>query len=836
MQHLTHCDIVIQLLRFIYISGSISMSWMRSALLKTIKFPVSLLVKSKDIPSNLSELGIDPQKPTIYLLPTDSVTDQLALAKSASRLGLPNPIKNIEIDGDTYKSSYFLKGFKPLFKKNLTATGISEDFTQFFHLHRQNEELDLQIIPVFITWGRAPERSKPDFTDIIVDNATPSWLRKFFIVLFLGRDNFISYSHAVSSREMANLKGSDATISHKLIRLASTHFYRKRQTMTGPTLLDMQERNNAVLGSESVKRAIAMHAEDKKLSTAAAKKEALGYLEEISADYREGLIRFCDRLLTLIWNKIYNGISVGHSNRVRELANAGHEIVYIPCHRSHMDYMLLTYVIYHEGLVTPHIAAGVNLNFWPMGSIFRRSGAFFLRRSFAGKKLYTAVFREYLELLFNKGYSVKFFPEGGRSRTGRIIPPKTGMLAMTVQAVLKGINRPVSIVPVYIGYENVMEVKSYQKELKGSGKKKESPLQIFKAIRKLKNYGHGYVNFGEPITLNQYLDKQLPEWRDSRDLIQDKKPTWLTPLVNELADTIMTGINTNAAINGMALTSLCLLSSKTHVLSETQLTAALASFLQLQQSAPFSNDVTLPEMTAAELFEETLSLQRLKVREDNFGRLISPQENGAALLTYYRNNIIHLFALPGLIMAKIFCNRESSKEHVLMLVASLYPLLQKELFMHLNQGDALAYTAKLIDTMVEIGLLKIDDDRLVPPASSSDNYNSAWLLSRCMQETFQRYAVVLTILHKRLAVNRSELEKQSKEIAERLSALYGISSPEFYDKNVFSAFTSALKENGWVGTDDSGHLCASEQSVSLKNDVFELIWPEIVQHLENFDV
>lgn len=143
-----------------------------------------------------------------------------------------------------------------------------------------------------------------------------------------------------------------------------------------------------------------------------------------------------------------------------------------------MDYLLLTYVIYHEGMVTPHIAAGINLNFWPVGKMFRRGGAFFLRRSFAGNKLYTAVFREYLELLFNKGYSVKYYPEGGRSRTGRLIPPKTGMLAMTIQAMLKGVNRPVSIVPVYIGYENVMEVKSYLNELKGSKKKKS---QTFKS-------------------------------------------------------------------------------------------------------------------------------------------------------------------------------------------------------------------------------------------------------------------------------------------------------------------------------------------------------------------
>ena len=265
---------------------------------------------------------------------------------------------------------------------------------------------------------------------------------------------------------MSNQHGSDKSIAHKLVRVASTHFQRKRQSMTGPTLLERQELNNSVLGSDAVRRAMAEESRSKKITHDASKDRAQSYVTEIAADYREGLIRFGDRLLTRIWNKIYNGISVGHSERIRELAANGHEIVYVPCHRSHMDYLLLTYVIYHEGMVTPHIAAGINLNFWPVGKIFRRGGAFFLRRSFAGNKLYTAVFREYLELLFNKGYSVKYYPEGGRSRTGRLIPPKTGMLAMTIQAMLKGVNRPVSLVPVYIGYENVMEVKSYLNELK----------------------------------------------------------------------------------------------------------------------------------------------------------------------------------------------------------------------------------------------------------------------------------------------------------------------------------------------------------------------------------
>jgi len=564
-----------------------------------------------------------------------------------------------------------------------------------------------------------------------------------------------------------------------------------------------------------------------------AKETAQTYITEIAADYREGLIRFGDRLLTRIWNKIYNGISVGHADRIRELAANGHEIIYVPCHRSHMDYLLLTYVIYHEGMVTPHIAAGINLNFWPVGKMFRRGGAFFLRRSFAGNKLYTAVFREYLELLFNKGYSVKYYPEGGRSRTGRLIPPKTGMLAMTIQAMLKGVNRPVSIVPVYIGYENVMEVKSYLNELKGSKKKKESNLQVFSAIRKLKNYGHGYVNFGEPIALNQFLENHVPNWRDCRDAEPEKKPAWLTPAVNELANNVMTRINRAAALNGMALASLCLLSSKRQTMSEAELKQAMGDFMDLFKAVPFSDDATIPDSSAEELLRDTLKLGRFDVKEDDYGRLISPQPKSAVYLTYYRNNILHLFAIPGLIMASIFAKKGTTKNSIFQLIAALYPLLQKELFLHLTQDEALAHTDALITALLNKGLLRQEGDELLPPDAHCKQFHSAWLLSRCMQETLQRYAVVLTILDKEKVISRSALERESKQVAERLSALYGLSSPEFYDKNVLSSFISALKENHWLDSEKDGSLKYSEECEALRADVMALIWPEMMQHLEN---
>lgn len=813
------------------------MVWLHKLLLAIISVPVKWLVKVNSIPTDIeNELGIDKNQPIIYLLRTHSVTDQLALKMSTNALGLPQPNNTIHVAGHELAGCLFLQQPQSVLTQKIKITNIADDLTRLFQIHRDNPKLDLQIVPVSIFWGRAPGRTFSGWSDVIAHQVSPSWLRKFFIVLFLGRDNFVCYSKAVSSRTMANLPGSEEEIGHKLIRLAGTHFHRRRQNLIGPTLLERQELYNSVLGADAVRRAIENEAKSKQLSTQQAQIRARKYVTEIAADYREGLVRLGDRLLTRIWHKIYNGIEVRHADKVRTLAQNGHEIIYVPCHRSHMDYLLLTYVIYHEGLVTPHIAAGINLNFWPVGGILRRGGAFFLRRSFAGNKLYSAVFREYLELLFNKGYSVKYYPEGGRSRTGRLLPPKTGMLAMTMQALLKGINRPVSIVPVYIGYEHVMEVASYLKELNGTHKKKESFFGVFSAIRKLKNYGNGFVNFGEPINLSSYLDSQVPDWRDAQPLDEDKKPRWLTPVVNNLANDVMGKINQAAAVSGMSLCAICLLSSKKYAIAENELELAMDHFMRLLAVAPFSELATFPTSSGKQLLKNTLKLNKFEISEDGFGKIISLKPQNAVALTYYRNNILHLFALPGLISAIVFAYNGLEKNKIIALVTQLYPLLQQELFIYMSAQEALVYSESLLVNMQDMGLLHLKGRKILPPAAASKEFYSTWLLNRSIQETLQRYAVVLTILATERTISRGRLEKQSQLFAERLSALHGINSPEFFDKNVLSTFIHALKDNDYLNASDEGQLVHTAKSEALLADVVALISPEIAQRLQQIEI
>ena len=193
----------------------------------------------------------------------------------------------------------------------------------------------------------------------------------------------------------------------------------------------------------------------------------------------------CSNPVDLLWNSCTTELILTRRqvNYWRVHRNPLH-----PSHRSHIDYLLLSYVLYHNGLTPPHIAAGINLKMPVVGGLLRRAGAFFMHRSFRGDALYQAVFDEYLHQMFIKGYSVEYFIEGGRSRTGRTLHPKTGLLSMTISSFLRNSRRPVCLMPVYFGYERVLEVSTYMGELSGKHKKRES-LDIIGVIRSSYSFG-----------------------------------------------------------------------------------------------------------------------------------------------------------------------------------------------------------------------------------------------------------------------------------------------------------------------------------------------------------
>lgn len=635
------------------------------------------------------------------------------------------------------------------------------------------------------------------------------------------------FSPSVSLRRMADEHGTDKIIAQKLARVARMHFARQRLAAVGPRLPARQDLFNKLLASKAIARAVEDEARSKKISHEKAQQNAIALMEEIAANFSYEMIRLTDRILGFTWNRLYQGINVHNAERVRQLAHDGHEIVYVPCHRSHMDYLLLSYVLYHQGLVPPHIAAGINLNFWPAGPIFRRLGAFFIRRTFKGNKLYSTVFREYLGELFSRGYSVEYFVEGGRSRTGRLLDPKTGTLSMTIQAMLRGGTRPITLVPIYIGYEHVMEVGTYAKELRGATKEKESLPQMVRGLSKLRNLGQGYVNFGEPLPLMTYLNQHVPDWREAIDPIEAVRPSWLTPTVNSIAADLMVRINNAGAANAMNLCCTALLASRQRSLTREQLTQQLECYLALLRNVPYSPDATAPSASASELIDHALQMNKFEVEKDTIGDIIILPREQAVLMTYYRNNIAHMLVMPSLLAALVTQHRHLSRAEVLRHVETLYPFLKAELFLRWEKAELAGVVDALIAEMLRQELIVVDGDVMSLNPSHS---RSLQLLAAGARETLQRYAITFWLLSANPAINRSSLEKESRTVAQRLSVLHGINAPEFFDKAVFSTLVLTLRDEGYIS--DTGDA-EPEETLKVYRMLADLITSDVRLTIES---
>ena len=776
-------------------------SWWTKVYFFIIQILVKLFVKSKPIPTDpITELNLVSSKPILYVLPYNSQIDLMVVRSLCLKYHLPDPLTGIEINGKIVPSYIYIDKGPGIFASYRQQTKAIEILRDYISAHQQNHDLDIQMLPVSVMFGRRPDKEGKKMPSLQVVGAT----YKLYKIIVSGRDCYTHFSRTVSFKTLLlDNKQDISTLAHKLSRVARIHFAKQRTASVGPKLPVRQEMLNKLLHNPNISEAIQEEAKSKNINLDKAEKNALSILNEIAANFSYRMLRVTDFILTWAWHKLYQGLKVTNAEPIRELAQNGHEIVYAPCHRSHMDYLLLSYVLYRQGLVPPHIAAGINLNFWPAGSIFRHLGAFFIRRSFRGNKLYTAVFREYLAELFIRGYSVEYFIEGGRSRTGRLLDPKTGMLTITVQTLLRGDSRPITVVPVYIGYEHVLEVATYANELRGAKKEKESLLSTIKAFFKLKKLGFGYVNFGQPIPLNQFLNQHIPDWRDEIEPTGSQRPNWLTPTTNLLAKEIMERINSSAAINAMNLCSSILLAADQCALTKVRLIEHIDYLIKLLHKVPYSHLVTIPNQTPEELFEHAKQMGKFIITTDEVGEMVGLTPEQAVLMTYYRNNIQHLLIIPAIVARILLKHNRISSQEVIEQVKLLFPLIKSELFLYHNDEQLTEYVNNIITTYVELNLISYSSNKLTL------NYLKILglqLLASSSKDTLQRYMIAFSLLQKDPSISRATLEKEGRLIAERLSVLHGINAPEFFDKGVFSILVASLREQGYLDDKDEANL------------------------------
>jgi len=808
---------------------------LRSLFYILLSLPVKFLVRCKIIPDNLNSAEtLVSEQPTFYVVRHQSASDLLTLQKACKTLNLPDPLSTIEINGQKLTRTFCLEKPTRLVPWRVPSkTGAISLGSSVLKQHLKDPELDAQLIPVNITWGRTPtkEKNNANVGTLLADQESPNWLRKFFIVLFLGRNTLVRFSDPMSFRYMTDQHGSNLSAAKKLLRIARFHFHRQTIAATGPRLMDRQQMFTALFANPSIKRLIEDEAKSKGVSKAEIKQQSLKIMREIAGDYRDATVRFGERILGWLWNRLYSGIEVKNAQLLRNLAQEGHEIIYVPCHRSHMDYLLLTYVIYQQGLVTPRIAAGINLSFWPAGPIFRKAGAFFIRRSFKGNRLYSTIFREYLGLLFERGYSVKYYTEGGRSRTGRLLAPKTGMLAMTIQSLLRGIDRPLTLVPVYLGYEHVMEVGTYHKELSGSKKKNESILGVIKAIKNLRNYGKGYVNFGQPININNFLNEQVPQWKDAIDAIEPQKPMWLTPSVNTLADQVMVNINQAATLNAVSLVALILHSSENKALAKAELESQLDFFLAIQKQAPYSEQITIPQESGDALLQHVIQLGKVSVNSDSFGDIISLEGSAALEMRYYRNNILHTYILPALVSTILANHAKLTAEDIVEQTSRFMALIKTDLFLWQDQTQITHQVDATLNALLQQGIVKKSKANFWSVVAEPQQKMKLELLGECVDETLQRLAIITSLMDRLAPLTKSDLEEKVVTIAKRLSVLNNLEAPEFIDKKAQSTLINAMKEQGYIANNEQGYLVANSTMEQLKSSVINLIDIEVLQSI-----
>lgn len=266
------------------------------------------------------------------------------------------------------------------------------------------------------------------------------------------------------------------------------------------------------------------------------------------------------------------------------------------------------------------------------------------------------------------------------------------------------------------------------------------------------------------------------------------------------------------------------MSSRQRALSREQLLEQLASYQQFLQQVPYSTDIIVPQETPEAMLSHVLSLDRVGVliEKDNFGEIIRLERNSAVLMTYYRNNIQHLFVLPSLIASMILHYEAIQKDLVLQSVSKIYPFLKGELFLHFSENQLKAQTDKIVSEFQRQQIIQVSENLL---SINKANVRTLQLWSAGVREILQRYYITVSLLQNDPKMPRANLEKESQSIAQRLSVLHGINAPEFFDKAVFSAFVASLKNSGYF---DENNIADPQKLTDISTILTQMISAEVV--------
>lgn len=690
-------------------------------------------------------------------------------------------------------ASLFLIGEKGFYRRFVKAK--PDPLVHLLEMQRQIDRPVL-LIPQLMCFGTKPSRSIPSLVEIFFGpDQRPGFLRRWSILFRRPEKIIVEVGEPVNlndfitlpeNRERSAEQMADA-LRQSLVARINSH----RQSITGPILKTRQELMEGILTSERVRTFMADFAEKEGQSRYQVQKESSEYLDEIAANYSNRMIRTLDIFLRWVFNVMFDGVSVDTKGlqRVKSMSRSG-PLILIPSHKSHIDYLILSWVLHNNNMPCPHIAAGKNLSFWPLGPVFRRGGAFFLRRTFKGQPLYARIFAEYIHNLLAEGFNIEFFIEGGRSRTGKMILPKLGLLSIIIDAFKNGACDDLIIAPIYIGYDRVLEEGAYLKELEGGQKEAENIKQVIGARKFLKKrYGRIYLRFDEPMSFRELLSRNGIDLR-ALDAVET------AALCRNLGYRVINAINRVSVVTPHAVVAGAFLNSSKKRISREDLAAIIETYMTHLNGQQVAMADTLL-IDPARAVEQALDayVQRKFIEQIHLGPDKDPEntvftavENKRPNLEYYKNNCVAYF-VPAAITALAILTKDAFQFSATDL-NDTYRFV-RDLFKYEFAYD--------VDRAPEFFVRKnikafIDDAILMPHASLPDTYNltsagyrKLKLFAGFLATYFESYLIVLkhfeTETKKKPADRKDQLKKVEslgnrmyrKEEIERKEALSKVS-------------------------------------------------------------
>jgi len=481
------------------------------------------------------------------------------------RRSYPNPYQNgylAELLTKSIPTLLFVSHFRSL-PRRFAATE-TDVLTEIFRCQRDLDR-PIQVVPLVLIYGRKPDHDMDSMADLIFGpTAHPSFLRRLWMA-FRFRKNLTlrvceidSLENMVSKLGRRSFSVGDASAewAFQLRRRLIMELDEERHVVLGPIQKSRSEVIENTLHNPQLTRNIREYCSINEKSLVETKARCRRYLQEIAADYNDATVSLAKIFLGrwLKWGQGRVKTEAEGLDRVRRISRQM-PLVYVPCHKSHLDYLLVSYTLYLNQLSLPRILSGVNLNRFPIGGIFRKCGAFFLRRSFKGKRIYSQTVVAYIETLLRDKINLEFFVEGGRSRIGKVIPPKLGFIGILFGAFRQSARKDLAFVPVTIDYERVFEERLFLEEAAGKKISKNKLNFLIKNRRIIRRrVGDVDIEFGEPIKVKQLLVKngfdEMPAGRADQ-----------MKLAADMAYRITWGINQNVRVRPYAVLATALLAT-----------------------------------------------------------------------------------------------------------------------------------------------------------------------------------------------------------------------------------------------------------------------------------